>query len=77
MKTRIEKEFQLGDVAEQKLMYLFSFPCFSLLKELFNFCSRAGKILKDEQTMAESGVKENDFIVVMVTKVLVDLVSKS
>ena len=32
-------------------------------------CSRAGKILKDEQTLAESGVKDKEFIVVMVTKV--------
>jgi hypothetical protein len=37
---------------------------------VFSF-SRAGKILKDEQTLAESGVKDKEFIVVMVTKVCV------
>ncbi len=31
--------------------------------------SRAGKVLKDTETLGEAGVKENDFIVVMVTKV--------
>lgn len=49
LKERVEKEFGLGEVSEQKLI-------------------RAGKILKDEQTLAESGVKDKDFIVVMVSK---------
>jgi hypothetical protein len=31
--------------------------------------SRSGKILKDAETMAEAGMKDGDFIVVMVSKV--------
>jgi UV excision repair protein RAD23 len=32
----------------------------------------SGKVLKDEQTLAECGIKEKDFLVVMVVKVLAD-----
>ncbi len=31
--------------------------------------SRAGKFLKDAETMVEAGLKDGDFIVVMVSKV--------
>ena len=49
IKERIDKELNLGDVNDQKLI-------------------KAGKILLNEQTLSEAGVKENEFIVVMVTK---------
>jgi UV excision repair protein RAD23 len=30
----------------------------------------SGKVLKDEQTLTECGIKENDFLVVMIMKVI-------
>ena len=39
------------------------------MKVEFQKLIHSGKVLKDEQTLAEVGVKENDFLVIMLSKV--------
>ena len=87
LKERIHSEFQLGEVADQKLMYVCVCARWSSVCPSVDLCgwvginpfldvsgscvalSRSGKILKDAETMAEAGMKDGDFIVVMVSKV--------